>query len=163
LNTNFDRLRRKTDRTLAKIAVLLGAALVAVFSLPSAASASGANFYQDCPYDTVICTFGARVAAPHGLACDTTSTSYGFTEVCIDYASDSVYVKDGRADGYGAVAHVWSANGVSSRYCANNQGEGWWVKCDFDWAEAGSHAVGGGYIVSWSTKQTVGMWNWSGK
>lgn len=136
--------------------------MVAVFALPSAAMAE-ADFYQDCQFDDVICTFGTRVAAPQGLQCETTSDHTGSTRVCIDYATDSVYVRDGRVDGYGAVARVWSDNGVPWRYCANNQGEGWWVKCDFDWVEAGSHDVVGGHIINWSSKSTHGLWSWSGK
>jgi hypothetical protein len=162
LRTITELLQRKSNQLLTRIAVLLGAAMVAVFALPSAAMAE-ANFYQDCPYDNVICTFGARVGTPQGAVCDTVSATGGYTEVCVNYETDSLYVKDGRADGYGAVGRVWSENGVNYRYCANNQGEGWWVKCDFDWTEAGSHSVAGGYIESWSTKHTVTQWSWSGK
>jgi len=156
-----DLLRHKLNRTAARVVMLLAAVALAVFAVPSAAMAE-ANFYQDCEYDWAICTFGASASLPQGV-CMTTSGGYGSTQVCIDYAADAVYVRDGKADGYGAVAHVWSENGVKDRYCANNKGSGTWVKCDFDWTEAGSHSVGGGYIVQYYIKETIGLWSWSGK
>lgn len=61
------------------------------------------------------------------------------------------------------MAYVWSGEGVEVRYCRNNQGYGTWVKCNFDWVEATSHTVGGGWKVSSNALELEQLWSWSGK
>ncbi|WP_189047283.1 hypothetical protein [Micromonospora sonchi] len=93
----------------------------------------------------------------------TTSLAYAYTSVCIDYDGDYVYVKDGKADGYAAMALVYSANGVNTRLCRNNHGNGTWAKCNFNWAEAGRHAVSAGYKEQFHILRLDYLWEWYGK
>jgi hypothetical protein len=156
-----DFVRRKLNRTAARVALLVTAAMVAVFAVPSAAMAE-ANYYADCELERVICAYGTEVGLPQG-ECMTTSATYGKTQVCVDYDGDHVYVRDGDADGHGAAAIVYSDNGVAHRWCANNKGYGTWVHCNFNWVEEGDHAVAGGYIVQYYVEQMTQLWWWSGK
>lgn len=156
-----DQLRRRLNRTAARLALLVTAAMVAVLAVPSAAMAE-ANYYADCELERVICAYGTQVGLPQG-ECMTTSATYGKTQVCVDYNGDHVYVRDGDADGHGAAAIVYSDNGVAHRWCANNKGYGTWVHCNFDWVEEGDHAVAGGYIVQYYEEQMTQLWWWSGK
>lgn len=161
LNGFTDLLRRKVNRIAARLAMLLVAVVAAVFALPSAAMAE-ANYYKDCEYDWAICEFGVGDVLVNG-SCMTTDTQRHSTSVCIGYDGDYVYVRDGKADGYGAVGYVWSEDGVRDRYCANNKGYGTWVRCDFNWTEATNHFAAGGYIEQYYIKETVFLWEWSGK
>jgi hypothetical protein len=161
LETFTDRLRHRLNRTASRVAMLLAAVGIAVFALPSAAMAE-ANYYADCELDRVICAYGTQVGLPQG-ECMTTSTTYHSTSVCIDYDGDHVYVRDGKADGYGAAALVYSDNGVAHRWCANSKGYGTWVTCNFNWVEEGDHAVAGGYIVQYYVEEMTQLWWWSGK
>ncbi|MBO3732339.1 hypothetical protein [Glycomyces niveus] len=156
-----DRLGRKLNRTAYRLAMLLAAAAIAVFALPSAAMAE-ANYYADCELERVICAYGERVGLPQG-ECMTTSSTYHSTQVCVDYSGDHVYVRDGQADGYGAAAIIYSDNGVAHRWCANAEGAGTWVHCNFNWVEEGDHAVAGGYIIQYYEERMTQLWWWNGK
>ncbi|MFG2099851.1 hypothetical protein ACGFJ5_04550 [Micromonospora echinaurantiaca] len=158
MGTLTDRLRHKLNRTVKRGAVLLAAAMVAVFALPSAAMAED-NYYKTCEYDYASCQTGVKVGLPQGQ-CMTTSLAYAYTQICIDYNGDYVYVRDGKADGYAAIGYVNSTNGVDSRYCRNNHGYGTWARCNFDWAEAGRHAASAGYLEQFYVMHLDYLWTW---
>lgn len=161
MRTHIVLLRHRLNRTVRRGAVLVAAAMVAVFGLPAAAMAED-NYYKTCEYDYASCQTGVAAGLVEGQ-CMTASLSYGSTSVCVDYDGDYVYVRDGRADGYAAIGYVGSANGVSDRFCRNNHGYGTWVRCNFDWVEAGSHSASGGYLEQYYIMDLSYLWSWSGK
>lgn len=162
MRTIIDRLRSKLNRTFARGAVYtLAASMVAVFALPAAAMAED-NYYKTCGQSNVSCQTGVTAGLVEG-ECMTTSAALASTSVCVDYSGDYVYVRDGKADGYAAMAYIWSEEGVEVRYCRNNQGYGTWVKCNFDWVEETSHTVGGGWKVSSTALELEQLWSWYGK
>ncbi|WP_335991946.1 hypothetical protein [Glycomyces sp. MUSA5-2] len=157
-----NRLRRKLNRTALHLTALLAAVLASVFAVPSAAMAE-ANYFQDCELERVACVYGTKVAGPIG-ECMTANAAHGSTQVCIQYDGDYVYVRDGDKDGYGATALVYTEFGsINHRWCANAEGYGTWVRCNFDWREDGDHAVAGGYLIQYYEEVMMQLWWWSGK
>ncbi|GGR88775.1 hypothetical protein GCM10010169_36300 [Micromonospora fulviviridis] len=162
MSTLTDRLRHGVYRTFVRgVVCTLVAATVGVFALPSAAMAED-NYYKTCEYDYVSCQTGVAVGLPQG-ECMTTTLAYAYTSICVDYDGDYVYVRDGKADGYAAMGYVGSANGVSDRLCRNNHGYGTWVRCNFDWVEAGAHSASAGYKEQFYIMELDYLWSWSGK
>ncbi|GAA3769759.1 hypothetical protein GCM10022225_65720 [Plantactinospora mayteni] len=143
--------RMKTVRA-ALLAVLTTA--VAVFAAPSPSMADGDNYHSVCTSWTVRCQTGVEVVGPAGV-CDTANADNGSTIVCVDYYGDYVYVKDNDADGRSAMGFVSAENGIAYRYCRNPHGAGSWAKCNFDWAEAGGHAVRAGTLPSYSAEMRL--------
>ncbi|KAB1903172.1 hypothetical protein [Micromonospora sp. AMSO31t] len=109
---------------------------VAVFAAPTPSMADGDLYFVGCEGSYASCLIGTKVGLPSGQ-CMTASASYGSTQVCIEYSGDYVYVRDGLADGRSAMARIDSELGLAYRYCRNTQGAGTWVRCNFDWSEAG--------------------------
>jgi len=160
LRTLTDRLRRKLNRTFKHGMVCTLAAMVAVFALPSAAMAED-NYYKTCEWTYVSCQTGVDAGLVQGV-CMTASADYASTSVCVDYDGDYVYVRDGKADGYAAMASVNSQKGtVTDRFCRNNHGYGTWVKCNFNWTEADVHQVAGGYKIQFYDMDFEYLWTFS--
>lgn len=149
--------RRRTVRVaLAASGVVLG-----MLAAPPAATAGGDDYTDDCKLSNASCQTGKKVTGTVGPfnKCASTATA----EVCVGYDADTVFVKDRAADGHSAVAYISAQFGaVDLRYCRNTQGNGTWVKCDFDWAEDGSKEVYAGHLDGRSAKVTY-KWTFSGK
>lgn len=139
----------------------MAATAVAVFTLQSPSMADE-SWLSNCSSASVSCQTGVAVSGPQG-ECVTASDYRHNTVVCVDYDGDYVYVKDGSADGYAAMASVWSDSNSSLRNCRNNLGSGKWARCNFDWPESGGHHVEGGYKISSTNTNTMLLWRWSGK
>src|SRR5581483_9574456 len=100
----------------------LAATAVAVFANPTPSLAGGDQYFISCEAVWASCQTGTKVAGPVG-ECLGTSGAYNSTIVCVDYDGDYVYVKDGKADGYPAMAVIDSDRGnVLTRFCRNNHG-----------------------------------------
>ncbi|WP_157974903.1 hypothetical protein [Glycomyces dulcitolivorans] len=160
MRTIVNRLRRSANRTFGRGAVFVAAvAAVAVFALPGAAHAD--SYYIGCGDSGTSCQTGTAVEQTEGN-CMVSDYAFGSTVMCVKYDGDLVYVYDGRADGYAAMALVETSNGsVHERYCRNNLGYGNWAVCNFDWAEAGSHVASSGYKSNYSYIVTQELWSWT--
>lgn len=143
---------------------MIVAAMIAVFALPSAAMADAEdNFFDRCQESDWSCQTGVAAGLVEG-ECMTAGTQAAYTTICVDYSGDYVYVRDGRKDGYPAIGKVESANGITNRLCRNTRGYNTWVRCHFDWAEAGNHTAGAGYLEDYyRTLHLDLLWSWSGK
>ncbi|NUQ87480.1 MAG: hypothetical protein HOQ43_03325 [Glycomyces artemisiae] len=152
----------RLGRTSRRAAILIAAVAVTMFALPSAAMAED-NYFNWCTRADTSCQTGVEVGLVEG-ECMTAPAAYHKTQVCIKYDGDYVYVYDGQADGYAAMAEIGNDNGsINSRLCRNNKGYGTWVRCNFDWAEAGEHRAWGGYKISTMEMPTEFLWAWNGK
>lgn len=160
---NFaDLLRRKLSRTSARVAILLAAALTVVLGVPSAALADE-NYYYDCGYESVACQTGVTNVLVEGQ-CMTADAAHHKTQMCVDYSGDYVYVYDGQADGYAAMAEVYTTRGtINTRLCRNNYGYDTWARCNFDWVEDASHFAAAGYKVDRNKIVMQNLWQWDGK
>jgi len=160
LRTLTNRLQRKLNRTFMRgVICALSSAMVAVFAMPSSAMAAE-DYFEMCTYTWVSCQTGVKVGLPEGV-CMTAGSGGHYTQVCIDYDGDYVYVRDGQADGYAGVAYVDSQYGdINGRLCRNNYGYGTWAKCNFDWTEDGYHFVKGCYKVNYTTQWCNFLWDW---
>jgi hypothetical protein len=157
-----NQLRRKVNRTVARAAVLIAAAALAVFALPAAAQAED-DYYKNCSFTTVSCQTGVTNVLVEG-DCMSAGAQDHYTTICVDYSGDYVYVHDGQADGHSAIGFVGSNNGsVNSRYCRNNHGYNTWARCNFDWVEDTAHSAHAGYLEQYYIIELEGLWTWSGK
>lgn len=143
----------------AFLAVL--ATMVAVFTLQSPGMADE-GYAATCAADNVICETGVKVTGPQG-ECLQANADFHHTIVCVEYNGDYIYVKDNQVDDKSALGTVYSENGVNFRLCRNTYGNATWVRCNFDWAEAGKHHVEGGYKNTSTDLWTTLLWRWSGK
>ncbi|MEU5870820.1 hypothetical protein AB0A73_04585 [Glycomyces sp. NPDC047369] len=162
MRTIVNRLRRGLNRTVIRGAAYVAAvAALAVFALPGAASADE-DYYVGCGDSWTSCQTGAAAGLVQGT-CMTSDYARGYTQMCVKYDGDYVYVYDGRADGYAAMARVETTNGsITDRYCRNNLGYGNWAVCNFDWAESGDHQASSGYKSNYSYIVTQELWSWGG-
>lgn len=159
----IERLRRTLAPASVRGAVFtLAVAAVAVLALPAAAHADG-TYYWQCGESYIVCTTGDNAGLVEG-DCMTASAAFQSTQVCVDYSGDRVFVYDGKADGWAAMARIVVDEGsVYTRYCRNNLGYGKWAVCDFNWAEAGNHQASGGYKISSTVMEFDWLWNWYDK
>jgi len=160
LRTIIDRLWSKLNRTVRRgVAYTLAASVVAVFGLPAAAMAED-DYYWQCGESYISCQTGVTAGLVEGQ-CETASAAFASTSVCVDYSGDYVYVRDGKADGFAAMAQIIVDEGsVYTRFCRNNHGYGTWVRCNFNWAEAGYHQALGGYKISSHDMEFDWLWSW---
>ncbi|MFG2059151.1 hypothetical protein ACGFI9_34555 [Micromonospora sp. NPDC048930] len=150
-------------RALRASLIALVTTVTAVFAVSSPSMAGGEDFYFDCSNSWASCQTGVLVSAPGGLPCGTASTIYHSTGVCIRYDGDYVYVRDGQADGYAAMAFISSSgSSITYRICRNNQGYGTWVRCNFDWSESETKYVDGGYKKDYYDGYGQFLWSFSG-
>ncbi|WP_112136743.1 hypothetical protein [Glycomyces dulcitolivorans] len=159
----IEPMRRSLNRAFARIALLLAAVAVAVIALPSAAMADE-YYYRACAYTWYNCQTGVTGYIAEG-DCGTANSYHHKTYVCVDYDGDYVYVYDGQADGYAAMAYVSTRAGeIQGRYCRNNHGYGTMARCNFDWVEDTDHFVQAGYKIDYATEAPLQtLWEWSGK
>jgi hypothetical protein len=133
-----------------------------VFALQSPSMADE-SFYPQCDDPGVGCQTGVEVAGPQG-ECHEAGSSYASTIVCVDNDGDFVYVKDNKADGAAALGAITSQNEATSfRICRNNNGNGTWARCNFDWNESGKHWAEGGVRDSSGSLKLGQLWSWTGK
>jgi hypothetical protein len=165
----IDRAGVKPRRALRGAVLSLIAAVVAVFAVQSPSWADE-DYYDACRNDWVTCQTGVQVAGPpsSGGDCGTAGSDSGRTVVCVVYDGESVYVKDGMADGYAAMARISYENvdvdSKNIRFCRNNYGNGSWARCNFDWNEGVTKSVDGGYKQSYEGFIiTDYLWSFSGK
>ncbi|WP_027935397.1 hypothetical protein [Amycolatopsis thermoflava] len=127
------------------------AAIAGVVAAAPAAGAAGADYMEICQSAKVSCQNGAKVSGPGSYdRCGTTTAAASYTQVCVEYDGDVVYVKDGSADGSSSFGKVSSTSGTAYRFCRNPHGAGTWAKCDFDWSEAADKQVYGGVKLSYT-------------
>jgi hypothetical protein len=149
-------LARSRNRTILKgchrarrrLASVLAAAsgLALVFPAP-AAMATGDDFISLCQDPGVSCQNGVQVSSP--TAPDVCGTANDFTQVCVHFDGDIVYVKDGRTDSHSALGEISASSGVPIRICRNPYGNGTWARCNFDWAENANKDVFGGEKITY--------------
>lgn len=156
----------KASRTRSARAGLLALlfAATAVFAAPSPSMAADGTYYYECSYADVACQTGVLVTSFSSDICKTAPLGGSrSTTVCIDYEGDWVYVKDGSADGWPALAEIVGGNGsVYKRLCRNNHTAGTWARCNFDWPESSEKDVYGGIVYSAAITTTDLLWSFSG-
>lgn len=165
MRTIVNRLHRKLNRTIGRGAVYAAVvAAIAVFALPGAANAAGDDYYVGCGDWGTSCQTGVAAGLVEGN-CMTSSAAFASTQMCVKYDGDYVYVYDGQADGYAAMAYVSTREGeIQGRYCRNNHGYGTTARCNFDWVEDTDHFVQAGYKIDYATEAPLQtLWEWSGK
>lgn len=147
-------------RTVRAGVLALVVTAVAVFAAPTPSLAAGDNYYEYCDAGWVSCQTGVKVSYPAG-ECDTVRAGYQYTQVCVDYYGDYVYVYDGLSDSYSAMARIESDYGdILTRFCRNPHGADSWARCNFDWREDGYKVVHGGYRASGSYYFGHYDWMW---
>lgn len=152
------KLGRRNGARFAVVAAAIGAA---VFAFPSPSFAED-NYFEWCSRGNVSCQTGTKVSGPSGQdACAVEYTNY--TQVCINYDGDIVYVLDGVSDGNSAIGAVSTpdAGDVSGRWCRNPHGVGTWAKCNFNWVEDTTKAVYGGVRYDSDSLWYVKLWTFS--
>jgi hypothetical protein len=156
--------RKRSASALRGTVLSLIATVIAVFALQSPSMADE-DWYSACGNSWVTCQTGVKVGIGEG-ECMTANASNKYTSVCVRYDNDYVYVRDGEADGYAAIAEISYANVDTKniRLCRNNYGYGTWARCDFDWTEGVTKEVWAGYKVSYDVVWTGDyLWSFSGK
>ncbi|MEV4758658.1 hypothetical protein AB0J86_26640 [Micromonospora sp. NPDC049559] len=146
-------------RTQAGLLTLVATAAT-VFGTATPSMADGDQYWVGCESASSSCQTGVKVSYPAGV-CTTASSYYGSTAVCIDYYGDWVYVKDGDADGFAAMAHIEADAGVRDRYCRNPHTAGTWARCHFDWSESARKEVSGGTLQNYATMPLDYLWSFS--
>jgi hypothetical protein len=143
----------------------LSIAVTAVFAAPSPGMAAGDDFYYDCRYSWYSCQTGVLVTSFSYDICKTAPQAGSrSTRVCVNYEGDYVYVKDGDADTWSAVAQIAGAGSgdVVFRVCRNPHGAGTWARCNFNWSESGEKDVWGGIRYDSTDLTMTNLWSFSG-
>ncbi|GGM53642.1 hypothetical protein GCM10011608_43170 [Micromonospora sonchi] len=157
--TTFLQGLSRSRRAVGGVLALLTAAVV-VLAAPSPAMASE-NYANICEVSYASCQTGVQAGLVEGQCMTANATSH-YTQVCVKYDGDYVYVRDGQADGHAAVAEISGGNGdIRNRFCRNPYGYGTWAKCNFNWTESGTKWVAGGYFANRNQFIANSLWRFS--
>ncbi|MET8908018.1 hypothetical protein [Micromonospora sp. NPDC004551] len=149
-------------RRAASAVLALVTAVAVVFAAPAPAMAQGDDFANVCASPYVSCRNGVEAGLVEGQ-CMTANGTGNYTQVCVRYDGDYVYVRDGQADGHAAIGEIAGGDGnIITRLCRNPFGYGTWAKCNFDWTESGTKFVTGGYFENRNQLAGQLLWQFSG-
>ncbi len=147
-------LGRRLASRAAAVALAIGAA---VFSVQSPSMADD-SYFTWCGSSNVSCQTGVQVSGPSGQDTCLTDPNRN-TRVCVNYAGDIVYVRDGSEDTHSAMALITASAGVADRWCRNPHGVGSWARCNFDWSETANKNVYGGVRINAGDARITYLWS----
>jgi hypothetical protein len=144
---------RRLAARAAVVAIAIGTAVLAVQS-PSLADDA---YFTRCSSSNISCQTGVEVSGPSGQdTCETDGPTN--TRVCINYAGDIMFVRDGSTDSNSAMGLVLASAGVAERWCRNAHGSGTWARCNFDWSETAVKDVYGGIRIDANSFNVGLLW-----